>query len=136
MIKLKDLLLEGGRRKSDITAETIATDLLRAVKHLAQQKGPKGLGSIEVAWDRKYNGVFILYDTPREIRHPNDYDDEFEHGKGELRAAIEKWEDFTSDVFGILQKFEKAYKGIEFGVMGSISGPGIKRSGRPRPSHI
>lgn len=138
MIKLKDLLLEAGRRKSDTTIKTIAVDLLRAVKHLAQRSGPKGLGSVEVAWDSKSDGVFILYDTPREVRHPEDYgvNSSTIEKQQKFHNAVEKWYDFNDEVFKIIQKFEKAYDGIEFGVMGSISGRGLKHSGKPRPSHI
>lgn len=126
MIKLKDLLLEG-----TVDTKSIAQDLLRAVKQGTRSKAPKGLGGIQVAWDPKYDGVFILFDAPREVRHPEDYGDEMEHS-----PEVEKWYDFTDAIFKILQKFEKKYKGVEFGAMGSISGPGIKSTGRPRQSHL
>lgn len=123
MIKLKDLLLEGS---NDV--RTIAQELLRIVRN-TKSHFPKGLGGIEVAWDTKYDGVFILFDTPREVRHPRDYDMEGD-------PSIEKWHDFGDVVFDILQKFEKKYKGIEFGVMKSVSGPGVKVSGVARSSHL
>lgn len=130
MIKLKDLLLEG-----TVDTKVIAQDLLHTIKRATSSKTPKGFGTFGIAWDPKYNGVFILFDTPREIRHPDDYRDEYDD-TGEINSAIEKWEDFTDAIFKVLQKFEKKYKGVEFGAMGSISGPGIKQGRQPRPSHI
>lgn len=126
MIKLKDLLLEG-----TVDTKAIAIELLRAATQATRSKAPKGFGGFGIAWDTKYKGVFILYDTPREVRHPEDYGDEMEHS-----PEVEKWYDFTDAVFGVISKFEKKYKGVEFGVMGDTSGPGIKHGRRPGPSHL
>ena len=130
MIKLKDLLFE---QTEDL--KPLAMDLLRQVKTIVGP-GPAGRGSIHVAWTTKHQPeITILYDTPREIRHPEDYD--IRHG---VDPAIDKkvlaWHKFDDTVWSTLNRFQKKHKGIRVGAAGNISGASIKSSGRPTMANL
>lgn len=65
----------------------------------------------------------VLYDTPREYRHPQDY------GKEDASdfPGYAEWEKAESAIDDVLGAFKKKYKGYQFGAAGAVSGPGIER---------
>ena len=129
MIKLKDLLFE---QKEDL--KPIAMKLLALVKTRTASSKPKGFGGFAVSWSvDQWREITILYNTPREVRHPNEYPNE-----DETQKKMDKWDDFAYDVDSVIERFKKGPKisgmGIDFNVAGGVSGGGMRSTGRPRSS--
>jgi hypothetical protein len=130
MIKLKDLLFE---QTEDL--RPIAMDFLKAVKQKVGSSTPNGFGGFEVAWSTRYHSeVTILFDTPREIRHPDEYFDQNYELAPHTQKKVDAWNKLDDAVWQVVGQFQKKNKDIEFGQAGSISGGGIRTTGSPRMS--
>jgi len=131
IIKLKDLLFE---QTEDL--KPIAMDFLKAVKQKVGST-PSGFGGFEVAWSTRFRpSVTILFDTPRELRHPDEYfDDNYERSPQD-RKKIDAWNKLDDVVWQVVGQFQKKNKDIEFGQAGNISGGGMRSTGSPRMSNF
>jgi len=132
MIKLRELLFEG--QLADL--EKQAMEALRAVKSKVSSKIPQGFGGFEVAWISYPRGdkkeITILYDTPREVRHP----DEYPHAD---ESRMKKWMQFDNAVWKAIMQLEKKFKDVEIGIAGDVSYPSSwpsGKTGRPRTSRF
>ncbi len=129
MIKLKDLLFE---QQEDL--QPIAVKFLQTIKQKVGSKAPRGHGGFEVAWTTTGSPeIIVLHDTPREIRHPEEYFDMNYQQRPEVEKKMQQWDDLTNIIWRTVNQFEKKYRAIEFGEAEDISG-GVKKTGRPRSS--
>jgi hypothetical protein len=127
MIKLKNLLTED--ELSDLKKK--ALEVLRLVKSKAESKAPRGFGGFQVAWSyypqSNKKEIIILYDTPREVRHPEEY-----HIDRKKMKAWENFEDYLD--MKVLQELDKKYPDIEIDIAGDIHGQPGGKTGSPRMS--
>lgn len=114
-----------GDRTATINLEKIAYSLLEDAEK--KIKTPRGFGGFQVAWSERAGNIDLLFDTPREIRHENEYLS-LDHIK------MKEWNKLDRLVFQLLGRYRELYPGVNFGQVGEVFGAGIKTSGRVRSS--
>lgn len=96
------------------------------IEHVKKAVGtpPKGFGGFGLATQTgpgEKPEVILLYDVPRQVRHPDEYG-----GEDTWRKEITEWNEFDGRVFDVLKKLEKDFPTHEFSIAAGISGPGVK----------
>jgi len=124
--KLVNEAIEDVLYEADWDGEGIARTILGAVR--SKIKTPKGFGGFEVAWYTNSKEITLLFDTPRAIRHPDEYD--------VSRKTEAEWDAFERNVDQFIQRLEKKYKGVEINQSGDVYGSGVKSTGRVRDSRV
>ena len=91
---------------------------ISALKKIAERRAKFGVAYSTTHGD---NIAFFL-DTPRELRHPDEYGGEDEVYDMFGSSNIIKFDKAEREIFNIIEKFEKKYPKIRFDVVGDASG--------------
>ena len=76
------------------------------------------------AYEPEYKNFYVVYDVPREIRHPDEYGGEDEVFQGKAMVQFDK-EDRA--IIKVVAKFIKRYPKFNFDIVSDVSGQGIEK---------
>lgn len=108
-------------QKGDLNIDEIAYQLYKEVDKL---KKPTGCGKVGLATVENNESIYILYDTPRALRHDDEYDEYYNNSSSAQQKKMDKvaseWHNFDKLVFKIINKFDKKYKNVSFEIASDV----------------
>jgi hypothetical protein len=104
---------------SNAEAKQIGQELRKVLEPIFRKHRVRLIG---LKYDTDFGEISILYDTPREIRHPDEVADWQSDYAQKLKKQFDGLED---DLWPVIDDFEKRFPDYQFGPAGNVSGSGI-----------
>jgi len=95
------------------------------LKELELISTPRGFGGFGLDYIPSWDELTITYDTPREIRHEDEYFDSRRERSDAHAKVLSQWNSLDSQVFDIKKKFELKYPGIKIETGGGVWGKDV-----------